>query len=111
MGMVIKQFEVWLIELDPTKGSETKKTRPCLIVSPNVMNKYLNTVAVIPMTSSSKAYPTRVDCEFKGTKGQLMVDQMRSLDKVRLAKKLGTLDAIFCKMVCDLLVETYKWRG
>ncbi len=110
MEMVIKQFEVWLIELDPTKGSEIKKTRPCLVVSPNVVNKYLNTVSVIPMTTTIKAYPIRVNCEFNGTSGQLMVEQMRGLDKSRLKKKLGKLDSSYCKTVCDLLVETYKWR-
>jgi mRNA interferase MazF len=111
MGMVIKQFEVWLIELDPTKGSEIKKTRPCLVMSPNVVNKYLNTVSVIPMTTTIKPYPTRVNCIFKGTSGQLMVEQMRGLDKTRLKKKLGILDAEYCKTTCDLIVEAYKWRG
>ena len=108
--MVVKQFEVWLIELDPTKGSEIKKSRPCLIISPDVMNKHLDTVAVIPLTSTIKTYPTRVNCSFDKKNGQLMVDQMRSLDKVRLIKKLGILNKEYCQLVCDLLVETYKWR-
>ena len=110
MGVVVKRFEVWLIELDPTKGSEIKKTRPCLVISPTVANKYLNTVAIIPMTSSFKSYPTRVNCLFEGKDGQLMVEQMRGVDKIRLKKKLGVLNLEYCKSVCDLLVETYKWR-
>jgi len=111
MGVVVKQFEVWLIELDPTRGSEIKKTRPCLVISPSVANKHLNTVAIIPMTSSFKSYPTRINCSFQEKDGQLMVEQMRGIDKIRLKKKLGSLDLIYCKSVCDLLVETYKWRG
>lgn len=109
--MVVNQFEVWLIELDPTKGSEIKKTRPCLVISPNVVNKHLNTVAIIPLTSSFKAYPTRVNCIFDGKNGQIMVEQMRVVDKVRLKKKLGILKSDYCKTVCDLIVETYKWRS
>ncbi|WP_207924535.1 type II toxin-antitoxin system PemK/MazF family toxin [Pedobacter changchengzhani] len=108
--MVIKQFEVWLIELDPTKGSEVKKARPCLVISPNVINNHLATISVIPLTSTIKSYPTRVDCIFKERNGQLMVEQMRSLDKVRFIKKLGVMDKDYCKLVCDLLVETYRWR-
>lgn len=107
--MVIKQFEVWLIELDPTKGGEIKKTRPCLVISPSVVNKYLNTVSVIPMTSSYKPYPTRVDCIFGGKSGQLMVEQMRGLDKIRFRKKLGTLEQIYCKATCELIAEMYKF--
>lgn len=111
MEMVIKQFEVWLIELDTTKGSEIKKTRPCLVISPSVVNRHLNTISVIPMTTTINAYPTRVNCEFEGTLGQLMVEQMRGFDKIRLKKKLGVLNNDYCKNVCDLLVEIYTWRG
>lgn len=109
--MVVKQFEIWLIELDPTKGSEIKKSRPCLIISPDVVNKNLATVSVIPLTSSIKSYPTRVNCIFSNKPGQLMIDQMRSLDKIRLNKKLGVLDKEYCKLVCDLLLEMYRWRN
>jgi len=78
MGMaLIKRFEVWLIELDPTKGSEIKKTRPCLVVSPEPINKYLNTITIVPMTTTVRSYPTRVNCLFKGVTGQLMVDQIK----------------------------------
>lgn len=108
--MVVKQFEVWLIELDPTKGSEIKKPRPCLIISPDVVNKNLATVSVIPLTSTIKSYPTRVNYLFLDKPGQLMIDQMRSLDKVRIKKKLGVLDKEYCKLACDLLVEMYRWR-
>lgn len=109
--MVIKQFEIWLIDLDPTKGSEIKKTRPCLVISPNVLNKHLNTISVIPMTTTTRAYPTRVNCVFQETKGQLMVDQIRGVDKSRLVKKLGVLNPEYSKTVCDVLVEMYKWRN
>lgn len=107
---VIKRFEVWLIELDPTKGSEIKKTRPCLVVSPEPINKYLNTITVVPMTTTIRTYPTRVNCLFKGTTGQLMVDQIRGVDKSRLKKKLGIMEEKHCKAVCDVIVEAYKWE-
>jgi mRNA interferase MazF len=111
MGMaVIKRFEVWLIELDPTKGGEIKKTRPCLVVSPEPINKYLNTITVVPMTTTIRSYPTRVNCLFKGTTGQLMVDQIRGVDKSRLKKKLGVMEEKYCKAVCDVIVEAYKWE-
>lgn len=111
MGMVKKvyRFEVWLVELDPTKGSEIKKTRPCLVVSPDSVNKYLNTISVVPLTSSIRSYPTRVNCVFQGKNGQAMVDQIRSLDKIRLKKKLGIMESRYCKLVCDTIVEAYKW--
>lgn len=112
MGMVkkVSRFEVWLIELDPTKGSEIRKTRPCMVVSPDPMNKYLSTVTVVPLTTTVRNYPTRVNCLFQGKQGQVMVDQIRSLDKTRLKKKLGILDGKYCRKVCDTLVEAYKWE-
>lgn len=94
MGMVkkINRFEVWLIELAPTKGSEVKKTRLCLIVSADSVNKYLNTITVVPLTTTIRSYPTRVNCIFQGREGQAMVDHIRGLDKNRLKKKLGLLN-------------------
>ena len=76
----VKRFEVHLISLDPTKGSEIKKTRPCLIISPNEMNKYIRTVIIAPMTSTIKNYPTRVTTTFQGKKGQIVLDQIRTVD-------------------------------
>ena len=89
--MEVNRFEVYLINLDPTQGHEIKKTRPCLIISPNEMNHYISTVIVAPMTSRGRNYPTRVPCIFKGTKGQVVLDQLRTVDKTRLIKKLGVL--------------------
>src|SRR5664279_4273597 len=87
---MVKRFEVWNIELNPTKGSEINKKRPCLVVSPNEVNKFLNTVVIVTMTSTIKPYPTRLNCHFKGKDGQLVVDQIRCVDKTRLIEKLGT---------------------
>jgi mRNA interferase MazF len=92
MAMVANRFDVYLTNLDPTVGSEIQKTRPCLIVSPNEMNKHIRTVIVAPMTTAGKDYPTRVSCTFKKKKGQIVLDQIRTIDKKRLVKKLGTID-------------------
>jgi len=92
MAMVANRFDVYLTNLDPTVGSEIQKTRPCLIVSPDEMNKHIRTVIVAPMTTAGKDYPTRVSCTFKKKKGQIVLDQIRTIDKTRLVKKLGTID-------------------
>jgi len=92
MAMVANRFDVYLTNLDPTVGSEIEKTRPCLIVSPDEMNKHIRTVIVAPMTTAGKDYPTRVSCTFKKKKGQIVLDQIRTIDKARLIKKLGTID-------------------
>jgi len=92
MGMVVNRFDVYLINLDPTVGSEIQKTRPCLIISPDEMNKYIRTVIVAPLTSAGKDYPTRVSCKFKKKRGQIVLDRIRTIDKVRLIKKLGSID-------------------
>jgi mRNA interferase MazF len=92
MAMVINRFDVYLINLDPTVGSEIKKTRPCLIISPNEMNRHIRTVIVAPMTTAGKDYPTRVPCTFKKKMGQIVLDQIRTIDKKRLIKKLGMID-------------------
>ena len=90
--MVANRFDVYLTNLDPTVGSEIQKTRPCLIVSPDEMNKHIRTIIVAPMTTAGKDYPTRVTCTFKKKKGQIVLDQIRTIDKTRLVKKLGTID-------------------
>jgi mRNA interferase MazF len=107
--MVVKRFEVWLVNLDPTVGREIRKTRPCLIISPDVTNKYLDTVTAAPMTSTIKTYPTRVTCVFQKRQGQIVLDQIRTVDKGRLVKKLGTMDEKTAKVVCDLLVQFFKY--
>ena len=88
---MVERFEVYLINLDPTAGREIKKTRPCLLVSPDEMNKHLSTVIIAPMTTKGKAYPMRVNCKFQGKDGMIVLDQIRSLDKSRLVKRLGTI--------------------
>jgi len=92
MAMIINRFDVFLINLDPTVGSEIQKTRPCLIISPDEMNRHIRTVMVAPMTTAGKDYPTRVTCQFKKKKGQIVLDQIRTIDKTRLIKKLGTIN-------------------
>ncbi|RLB79100.1 MAG: type II toxin-antitoxin system PemK/MazF family toxin [Deltaproteobacteria bacterium] len=92
MAMVANRFDVYLTNLDPTVGSEIQKTRPCLVISPDEMNKHIRTVIVAPITTVGKNYPTRVSCTFKRKKGQIVLDQIRTIDKTRLVKKLGTID-------------------
>ena len=93
MAMVVKRFDVYLVNLDSTVGSEIQKTRPCLVVSPDEMNRNIRTVIIAPMTSAQREYPTRVPCTFQKKKGQIVLDQLRTIDKTRLIKKLGTLDS------------------
>ena len=107
---MVKRFEVWNIELNPTQGSEINKMRPCLVVSPNEVNKFLNTVVIVPMTSTIKPYPTRLNCHFKGKYGQLVVDQIRCVDKTRLIEKLGIMDTKTCKEISMLIIETFKYQ-
>ncbi|MFC1824220.1 type II toxin-antitoxin system PemK/MazF family toxin [Thermodesulfobacteriota bacterium] len=92
MAVVVNRFDVFLINLDPTVGSEIQKNRPCLIISPDEMNKHIRTIIIAPMTTASKDYPTRVKCKFKKKKGQIVLDQIRTIDKTRLIKKLGKID-------------------
>src|SRR4051812_38607026 len=93
VSSVVKRGEIWLAALDPTVGSEIQKTRPCLIVSPEEMNTHLRTAIVVPMTTGSRPAPFRVAARFKGKDGLLLSDQMRTLDKTRLVKRLGQIDA------------------
>lgn len=90
--MVVNRFDVYLINLDPTVDSEIKKIRPCLIISPDEMNRHIRTVIVAPMTTAGKEYPTRISCTFKKKKGQIVIDQIRIIDKSRLINRLGTID-------------------
>jgi mRNA interferase MazF len=103
MGMVITRFEVFLVSLDPTLGSEIKKTRPCLVVSPDEMNKKLRTAIIAPMTTKGPAYPSRVPCRFKGKQGQIVLDQIRTVDRVRLVKRLGRMDDATANKVFEVL--------
>ena len=89
--MDLVQYQIVLVNLDPTIGSEIKKTRPCVIVSPNEMNKYLRTVMIAPMTTKSKSYPTRVKVKHKKKTGWIVIDQLRTIDRQRIIKVLGSL--------------------
>ena len=105
--MAINQYEIVLVNLDPTVGSEIKKTRPCVIISPNEMNKYLNTVVIAPMTSQSKKYPTRVPVKHNSKKGWIVLDQIRTIDKQRIIKTLDSLTEKEIEEVKLKLQETY----
>ncbi|HEX9003234.1 MAG TPA: type II toxin-antitoxin system PemK/MazF family toxin [Blastocatellia bacterium] len=108
MAMVVKRFDVYLINLDPTIGVEIKKTRPCLVISPDEMNRHINTVIIAPMTTKGRAYPSRVDCKFQGKQRQVVLDQIRTVDKVRLVKKLGRVDAKTQSEVLAILNEMFS---
>lgn len=103
----VNQYDIVLVNLDPTIGSEMRKTRPCVILSPNEMNKYLNTIVVAPMTSSSKPYPTRVEVRHKGTKGWIAIDQIRTIDRMRIAKRFESLTAKEIEKVKDVIREMF----
>jgi mRNA interferase MazF len=105
--MVVNRFDVYLIELDPAVGSEIKKTRPCIIVSPNEMN-CLKTVLIAPMTTKGFHAPSRVELQFQDKTGLVLLDQLRSVDKSRLVKKLGTINAKTQKMISSTLVDMFE---
>lgn len=106
--MVVKRFEVYLINLDPTIGSEIQKTRPCLVISPDEMNSHIATVIVAPMTTKGRDYPTRVNCQFEGKSGQIVLDQIRTVDKSRLVKKLGEISDDIRYKVLTVLSEMFS---
>ena len=90
--MVAKRFEIYLVNLDPTVGKEIKKTRPAVVISPDEMNRHIGTVIIAPMTTKSHEYPTRVGCKFQKKQGWVVLDQIRTVDKRRLLKRLGRVD-------------------
>jgi mRNA interferase MazF len=106
--MVIRRFEVYLVNLDPTLGSEIQKTRPCLVISPDEMNELIATVIIAPMTTKGRKYPTRVDCLFDGKEGQIVLDQIRTVDKVRLVRKLGRITTSTQKEVLAILAQMFS---
>ena len=108
MGVVVNRFDIYIVSLDPTRGSEIKKTRPYVVISPDEMNHNINTVIIAPMTSSSKKYPTRVPVEFQGEKGQIVLDQIRTIDKTRLTKKIGRVKQITYEKVLTVLQEMFE---
>lgn len=103
----INQYDIVLVNLDPTLGSEMKKTRPCVVLSPNEMNKYLQTIVVAPLTSSSKPYPTRVPINHLITKGWIAIDQVRTIDRLRIVKRFETLSASEITQVKNVIKETF----
>jgi len=108
VAVVVKRFDVFLVVLDPTIGSEIKKTRPCLVVSPDEMNRHIRTVIVAPMTTKGASYPTRVSAKFKGKQGQIVLDQLRTVDKTRLVRKLGTVARAAQEEVLSVLAEMFS---
>jgi mRNA interferase MazF len=91
MGMEIKRFDIYLVSLDPTVGTEIQKIRLCVVISPDEMNRHIATVIIAPMTTKGHSYPSRVPCKFEGKAGQIVLDRIRAIDKVRLVKKLGRI--------------------
>ena len=105
--MIVQQYEVFIVNLDPTVGSEIKKTRPCTIISPDEMNKYLDTVVIAPITSHSRYYPTRVKINLEGNENWVVIDQIRTIDKIRLTKQIGKLSKKEVTSIKDVIRETF----
>jgi mRNA interferase MazF len=105
--MVIDRFDVYLVSLDPTVGHEIKKVRPCLVISPDEMNHHIRTVIIAPMTTRGRAYPTRVPCKIKGKSGQVVLDQLRTVDSARLTSKLGRISEKIGSEVLAVLQEMF----
>ncbi len=105
--MDLKQYQIVLVNLDPTVGSEIKKTRPCVIISPNEMNKFLRTIIIAPMTTSSKKYPTRIEIKHDRKIGWIVIDQIRTIDKQRIIKILGRLSQPEIKELKSVVKETF----
>jgi mRNA interferase MazF len=105
--MELKQYSVILVNLDPTIGSEIKKTRPCVILSPNEINRFLNTIVVAPMTTNLKKYPTRIAVEHNNKKGMVAIDQIRTIDKSRIIKKFDRLSKSEIQKCKDIIKETF----
>lgn len=107
MGIDVSRFDVFLVSLDPTQGSEIQKTRPCLVISPDEMNRQIRTVIVAPMTTTLRDYPTRISIYFQGKNGQVVLDQIRTVDKARLIKKMGRIEKTESQKVIQTLQELF----
>ncbi|MBO6495702.1 MAG: type II toxin-antitoxin system PemK/MazF family toxin [Roseivirga sp.] len=105
--MIINQYEIVLVNLDPTIGSEIKKTRPCLVISPNEINHNLRTVTIAPLTSTSKPYPTRVPINHNQRESWVVIDQIRTIDKARIVKQLGDISSAEIAKVKSIIKETF----
>ncbi len=108
---MVRRFDVYLVPLDPTRGAEMRKTRPCVVVSPDEMNRHLKTVIVAPMTSTPKSYPFRPSTIFKRKSGSIALDQLRAIDKGRLHRKIGQTDAATSAAIASTLVEMFSLAG
>jgi mRNA interferase MazF len=106
--MEVNRFDVFLVALDPTLGHEIKKTRPCTVISPDEMNHHIGTVIIAPMTTKGRDYPTRVPTTFQGVEGQIVLDQIRTVDKARLVKRLGRLSLATSDRVLSVLIEMFQ---
>jgi mRNA interferase MazF len=106
--MEVIRFDVFLVALDPTVGHEIKKTRPCTVISPDEMNAHIGSVIIAPMTTKGRNYPTRVPCTFQGVEGQIVLDQIRTVDKTRLVKKLGRLSSTASDRLIRVLIEMFQ---
>ena len=102
------RFDILLVSFDPSQGHEIKKTRPCVIVSPNEMNKYIKTLIVAPMTSKIRNYPTRIPVVFESKEGTIALDQIRTIDKSRIIRNLGTLDTKIANTVLETLGKMFS---
>lgn len=107
MALAVKRFDVWLVNLDPSVGSEIHKTRPCVVVSPDEMNRHIRTAIVAPMTTRGRPYPTRIECRFRQTSGQVVLDQVRTVDRARLVRRLGRLHRRTAGRVLEVLAEMF----
>jgi mRNA interferase MazF len=105
--MELKQYHIAIVNLDPTLGSEIKKTRPCVIISPDVMNKYLNTIVIAPITKAQKYYPTRVEVKNKNATGQIALDQIRTIDRTRIIDVFNCISEKEILKVKEIIKETY----
>jgi mRNA interferase MazF len=104
---MVARFDVFLVGLDPTSGAEIQKTRPAVVISPDEMNRHIRTVIVAPMTTAVRTYPTRVPCRFRNRRGQVALDQIRTVDKARLVQRLGALDRDTATAVLSVLAEMF----
>ena len=105
---MFSRFDIYYVNLEPTIGKEIKKTRPCIIISPNEMNYNISTVIIAPLTSRLRNYPTRVPCKVEGKQGQIVLDQIRTVDKIRLIKRIGTLNILTRTKILNVLKEMFS---
>jgi mRNA interferase MazF len=105
MGMVMKQYEIYLVNLEPTIGHEIQKTRPCVVISPDEMNEHIETIIIVPMTTKSHNYPTRIEINFQNKTGWIVLDQIRTVGKKRLIRKIGELEKSTITEIKNIIME------